>query len=185
MSQGKWRRFRFWGGRDEPTAPATLRSRQRPRRYSCLCLPQASEVWSWQRSPAANFLLSPSEGGKARARKLSPGERTRIAREAAQARWLKDAREAAYTGALKIGEESHRLRRAGRRHSSAGPGHCFDRPRSGEQHGSSRRSRVREEGAVPVGEQSAGLRQRRVERAARAGPLSAAGQHVRAGRLLG
>ena len=52
-----------------------------------------------------NFLLSPSEGGKARARSLTPERREEIARRAAEARWAKDVHSARYAGALIIGDK--------------------------------------------------------------------------------
>ncbi|WP_163275317.1 P63C domain-containing protein [Cellulomonas iranensis] len=55
---------------------------------------------------AALFRLGASEGGRARARKLTPEERSEIARRAAEARWSdsSDLMRARYTGALVIGE---------------------------------------------------------------------------------
>jgi len=51
------------------------------------------------------FLLDPSEGGRARARSLSPERRAEIATRAAEARWAKDVKEARYAGALIIGDK--------------------------------------------------------------------------------
>jgi len=55
---------------------------------------------------AALFRLGASEGGKARARRLSPEERSEIARRAAEARWSEGTNlpRARYTGALVIGD---------------------------------------------------------------------------------
>lgn len=56
---------------------------------------------------AALFRLGASEGGRARARKLSSEERSEIARRAAEARWAgspSDVPRARYTGALVIGD---------------------------------------------------------------------------------
>lgn len=56
---------------------------------------------------AALFRLGASEGGKARAARLSPEQRSEIARRAAEARWRDqggDTRRAQYTGALVVGD---------------------------------------------------------------------------------
>lgn len=55
---------------------------------------------------AALFRMGASEGGKARARRLSPEERSEIARRAAEVRWSDqaDTPRAQYTGALVIGD---------------------------------------------------------------------------------
>lgn len=50
------------------------------------------------------FQLDPGEGGRARARKLSPERRQEIAQRAAQARWDKNAKKATLAGALIIGD---------------------------------------------------------------------------------
>ncbi|TYP82018.1 P63C domain-containing protein [Blastococcus xanthinilyticus] len=54
---------------------------------------------------AALFHLGASEGGKARARRLTPEQRSEIARRAAEARWVGKARRAPHSGALKIGDK--------------------------------------------------------------------------------
>lgn len=48
------------------------------------------------------FLLDPAAGGRARAEKLSPDERSRIARRAAAARWEKDVPIATHDGVLNL-----------------------------------------------------------------------------------
>jgi len=54
--------------------------------------------------PAATLsMLGASKGGTARARKLTPDERSASARRAAEARWGKSIMEATHTGQLKIG----------------------------------------------------------------------------------
>ncbi|CAN7244311.1 P63C domain-containing protein [Microbacterium sp. LjRoot45] len=52
----------------------------------------------------APTLFDASEGGKARARKLSPERRAEISRRAAESRWDKTIPRATYTGAIEIGE---------------------------------------------------------------------------------
>ncbi|MGN6760780.1 MAG: P63C domain-containing protein [Leifsonia sp.] len=52
----------------------------------------------------ALFRLDSSEGGKARARALTPERREEIARRAAEARWAKNVHEARYAGKLIIGD---------------------------------------------------------------------------------
>ncbi|UOQ58084.1 P63C domain-containing protein [Leucobacter allii] len=49
-------------------------------------------------------LFDPSEGGKARARKLTPEQRREIARRAAETRWDSSIPQAQYTGVLAIGD---------------------------------------------------------------------------------
>ncbi|MFS0700272.1 P63C domain-containing protein [Cellulomonas sp. 179-A 4D5 NHS] len=53
---------------------------------------------------AALFRLGASEGGKARARRLTPEQRSEIARRAAETRWVGKARRASHSGALIIGD---------------------------------------------------------------------------------
>ena len=54
---------------------------------------------------AALFHLGASEGGKARARRLTPEQRSAISRRAAEARWENKTRKAPHSGALVIGDK--------------------------------------------------------------------------------